>query len=241
MYLVHAKKIQIAMKISIHPLFVLTAGVIIWFAGVGVFLVLVVAVLVHEGAHVWVANRYGIRTKRLRLLPCGGQIEIEAGFLPSRARIAILLAGAGGNVVFALGLGLFLWMFPAMFVTWEMLILANALIAVLNLLPLYPLDGGKILGIIFPKLGSFFRKIKFLNGSKSIMLSNFKTREKSGKVVEVALPASATLFEAYKMVHRSSYTKFILRDKGVSFYEVELEELLMRHNLDDTLGSVLDG
>lgn len=133
------------MKLFIHPLFVL----FLVFAFVGgegaVAVALVLAVLVHEFGHALAAAHYGIRTGRVSLLPFGAQVEIDATFLPTQQRVIILLAGSFANMIFALAIGAMLWIFPALFFAWEVLIIANAIPAVINLLPIYPFDGGKIL------------------------------------------------------------------------------------------------
>jgi len=56
-----------------------------------------------------------------------------------------LLAGPLGNIVLAIVLSSLLWLFPQFFLVVEILVVANAVPGILNLLPIYPLDGGKIL------------------------------------------------------------------------------------------------
>ena len=133
------------MKLVLHPLFIVAIAFALW-AGYGLFVfAAVVAVLLHEFSHAWVAGHYGIRAKKLTLLPFGAQVNIDCAFLPRDKRVMILLAGAGGNIVAALFAGSFLWMWPQLFTFLQLFIVANVMQAVLNLLPVYPLDGGKIL------------------------------------------------------------------------------------------------
>jgi len=133
------------MKIFFHPLF-FVAIVVALVGGWGLFvLCAVVAVLVHETSHAMAANYYGIKTKRLTLLPFGAQVNIECEFLPRKSRTVILLAGAMGNIVAAMMASSLLWFWPTWYPVLEMLIAANCMVALLNLLPLYPFDGGKIL------------------------------------------------------------------------------------------------
>ena len=137
--------------ISIHPLFILFLFVSL-ISGLGLFaLSLLTAVIIHESSHALIAHHYGVKTKCLKLLPFGAQIEMDIAFMPKNQKILILLAGSFGNIIFALTLGALMWTFPSMFMVWESLILTNASIAILNLLPIYPLDGGKILHTLFGK------------------------------------------------------------------------------------------
>ena len=116
----------------------------------GIAVALVIAVIVHEAGHAVVARHYGIKTQTLTLLPFGAMVDIDATFLGKRERVAILLAGTFANMIFALLVGAMLWLFPALFLTWEVLIIANAIPAIVNLLPIYPLDGGKVVAELFP-------------------------------------------------------------------------------------------
>jgi len=105
----------------------------------------VTAVLVHEFSHALVASWLGVRTDKLRLLPFGAEINIDCTFLSKDKKVLILLAGSMGNIILAIALSSLLWLFPSVFLVVEILIIANAVPGILNLLPIYPLDGGKIL------------------------------------------------------------------------------------------------
>ena len=136
------------MKIILHPLFVAVLA-ISFLCGFGwVAVALLSAVLVHEFSHALVAAWFGVRTERLRLLPFGAEICIDCAFLSKDKKVLILLAGPMGNIVLAIVLSSLLWLFPQFFLVVEVLIIANAVPGVLNLLPIYPLDGGKILHLV---------------------------------------------------------------------------------------------
>jgi len=137
------------MRLSIHPLFIIFVILAILSGFGGLIFALVFAVVIHEYGHVIMASKFGIRTKKIRLLPFGAQIEIESKFLDTKSRVLILLAGSFANIIVALSCGLLLWLFPEHFLIWESFIIANAIPAIFNLLPIYPLDGGKILHTLF--------------------------------------------------------------------------------------------
>ena len=137
-------------KIVFHPLFVII--LIISFAlGFGIFMVaLLSAVIIHELSHTIAAQHFGICVKEMRLLPFGAEVSIDCAFLLDDKKIIILLAGAFGNITIAVVCGSLLWLFPNLFMFLEIIVIANVVPAVLNLLPIYPLDGGKILRLILP-------------------------------------------------------------------------------------------
>ena len=259
--------------LSFHPLFILFL-VAAFLAGVGgIAIALILGVIVHELSHIAVAKYFGIRTERLRLLPFGAEIEIDATFLPTRERIIILLAGSFGNIVFALSIGLFLWIAPGWFHFWEVLIIANTVPAVLNLLPIYPFDGGKIMALLggakCEKVVHFVSIVFFalifmlsvflwhnfagivlagtmvamivMEFKKTKFVSKFNSQRKQGRVVEVAIESSATLFEAYKNIDAKHYTKFLITDKGRILYENDIEKMLLSNDMNSSLESVLEG
>ena len=144
-------------RLLIHPLFLLVAAICIW-AGAGLYLVVgLLAVLIHESAHAAVAYRFGIRAKRLTILPFGAAISLDCAMLPKRVQAAIYLAGPMSNAAAAIVAGAALWAFPALFNVLGLFIVANCLTCMLNLLPFYPLDGGKVVELF----GSRAAKISF--------------------------------------------------------------------------------
>ncbi|MGI6576053.1 MAG: site-2 protease family protein [bacterium] len=104
-------------------------------------------VFIHEMAHILVAYSYGYRVKEIELLPFGGVARIEDFDLIALNPVAetnIALAGPLQNFLLA-GLALFL----RHFVIWQeplanFFLYSNLAMAGLNLLPVLPLDGGRV-------------------------------------------------------------------------------------------------
>ena len=119
------------------------------------FVVLVfVCVVAHEFGHVFAARRYGIRTPDITVLPIGGLARLEK--MPDRPGAELVVAIAGPIVNFVIAAALLLVVdlpVPDGPVTeaeamqmslWARLAIVNILIAVFNLVPAFPLDGGRI-------------------------------------------------------------------------------------------------
>jgi len=141
---------------------------------------LVVAITVHEFAHALAADHLGDPTPRSQgrlslnplshLDPLGTVMLILAGFgwgkpvqfdpynleHPQRDTGLISLAGPASNLVLAVLLGFLFKTLPAGFASLLLpLIYTNIILAVFNLVPVYPLDGEKILSSLLPKHLSF--------------------------------------------------------------------------------------
>ena len=139
--------------------------------------VLALSLSLHEFAHAWTADRLGDPTPRSQgrvtlnplahLDPLGTLLLLLAGFgwgkpvmfdpfnlkNPRRDTILIAIAGPLSNLVIALlVLLLFPWL-PLPLIIWRTVVGLNVTLAVFNLLPIYPLDGSRILaGLLSPRL-----------------------------------------------------------------------------------------
>jgi Zn-dependent protease len=153
--------------ISVHATFLLLVlwfAVAYWFevgsvarvaAGVALLLLLFGCVLLHELGHALMAQRYGVATREITLLPIGGIARLERMPDDPWQSFRITLAGPAVNVVIAAVLFAVVWLTG----TWqpvarislisgpflERLMLLNLSLAGFNLLPAFPMDGGRAL------------------------------------------------------------------------------------------------
>ncbi len=117
---------------------------------VGILLAFFACVVLHELGHSFTAMHFGVGVRRILLMPIGGMAEFDA--IPRQPSRELLITLAGPAVNFALA-GL-LWAvvgmadddYPANAVGFGQLLLhANLLMGCFNLLPVFPMDGGRIL------------------------------------------------------------------------------------------------
>jgi len=122
--------------------------------GVTFILVLFVCVVLHEFGHIYAARRYGIRTPDVTLLPIGGVASMERMPEKPGQEIVVALAGPAVNAVIALVLVAMLGLrLDTTQVTvealqenfWVQVAVANVILLVFNLIPAFPMDGGRVL------------------------------------------------------------------------------------------------
>jgi Zn-dependent protease/CBS domain-containing protein len=123
--------------------------------GVLFILALFACVLLHEFGHALTAKRFGIKTRDITLLPIGGVARLERMPEDPKQEFWVTMAGPSVNVVIAAGL------FALLFLTgtlqpletltltagsfWERLMLLNIFLVVFNMIPAFPMDGGRAL------------------------------------------------------------------------------------------------
>jgi Zn-dependent protease/predicted transcriptional regulator len=129
-------------------------------AGVVAILVVFTIVLLHEFGHALMARRYGIGTHDITLLPIGGLARLERMPREPKQELAIAVAGPAVNVALALLFGGILFttqgvrslgvlLLPSQGLTLPgilaQLVEINLGLILFNLLPAFPMDGGRVL------------------------------------------------------------------------------------------------
>lgn len=136
-------------------------GVEYWFMGAMTAVLFFVSIVIHELAHSWVALRYGIPVHRITLFIFGGVSQI-AGEPPS-ATAEFQIAIVGPLTSFALA-ALFYYSQPLLVNIPPALAVAkylapiNGILGLFNLIPGFPLDGGRVFRAIVWAVNKNFRR-----------------------------------------------------------------------------------
>lgn len=146
------------MRIRVHPLFVALAVVLIACGQALPLLWTFIAVTLHECAHALVARLRGYVLQSLDILPFGAVLSSDEN-MDGTSSVIVGAAGPAANLILAgITLG-FWWLFPSVYSYTEGFLYANLALALFNILPVYPLDGSRVvLGYAKNKL----KAVKFM-------------------------------------------------------------------------------
>lgn len=138
------------------------------------------SLLLHELAHAVVARSYGVQIKGITLFLFGGVAELENEVPSAKVELQVAVAGPAMSIV----LGVVFWVLggvaqavlnsPALPSVLIYLATVNIVIAVFNMLPAFPLDGGRVLRA-------------YLWARRGDVLSATRTAANAGKVLAYSL------------------------------------------------------
>lgn len=147
------------MKLDLSPWTALILALFIWLCGMDLLLAVLFAAFFHEMGHYFLLRHFGAAVKTLRITIFGAEMEIANNRLSYGREILATLAGPAVNLLLALLLAWFgRW--------WERAYLfsgAQFILGLFNLLPLIPLDGGRLLWLLVAWLREPYTADKLLH------------------------------------------------------------------------------
>ena len=136
----------------LHPLF-LCVGVWYCFKGeLFLFLLSTLVAIQHECAHAFAAAKLGYRLNKIVLMPFGAVIDGDLKEISLKDEIFVAVCGPLCNLCTAIFFVALWWFAPTMYAFTDTAFYSSLSIALVNLLPAYPLDGGRIFKCALTKL-----------------------------------------------------------------------------------------
>ena len=145
-----------------------------WLTGVGASLLLFLTVLLHELAHAVVAIRRGLEVPRITLFAFGGVSHLSRQPRTAGEEFAIAAAGPAASLALALAIGA-AWFAvrganEQLGAICSYLAAVNLLLAAFNVLPGFPLDGGRVLrSIAWRRTRSFGKATRIAAGTGEVV------------------------------------------------------------------------
>jgi len=214
----------------LHPTFLLIMGWAALQRGLdGMLLISAVfgCVVLHEFGHALTARLFGVQTRDITLYPIGGVARLERMPRAPGAELLITLAGPLVNVAIAGFLFLGLWAAGA----WEpwtepslaadfagQLMFINVALAVFNMLPAFPMDGGRVLRAILSAPLGRYRATEIAAGL--------------GRALALGLPLAGLWFGVFNPMYLV-LAVFIYFAAGMELAQVRAEEPRREWGYDD--------
>lgn len=133
-----------SINLTFHPLFFLFGIYQALTGKIFIFIICTISALLHEIGHSVGAGKLGYKLNQIVLMPFGAVVKGNIDGLNLKDEIRIALAGPLINLYIGLFLVALWWIFPETYAFTDVVAETNFSLALVNFLPIYPLDGGRI-------------------------------------------------------------------------------------------------
>lgn len=198
--------------LHVHPMFPVLCLTYLLGGQGKILLIYLLTLMGHEGGHILIAWRLGLSVRRLELTPFGGSMQIdEAERLPARHSFALAAGGVCVNALLLPPLG-------ALFIRTGSLpcllgITVNLWMLALNLLPVLPLDGGRMLLALLAKRldrAAAFRALLMLGRALcALLLLDALLRALRGEGAMLRLTLGCYLLYASSLEEKTSTSRYL--------------------------------
>lgn len=142
---INSKKRKNFIKFRIHPTMFILLILSISTGLFWLFFIYFASIVYHEFAHAIIAKKLGYSTQKIVLYPTGALLCGTTDEFTFKDEILISFAGPLANLFLVLIFVCLWWLFPDSYNYLQDVAVANLSLALFNLLPVFPLDGGRIL------------------------------------------------------------------------------------------------
>ncbi len=145
-------------KIELNYVLVFVLIIFILYGNASTFFVCFLFVFLHELSHYFTALLLGCEIERMELNLWGGVLHLKNYVIKPSHEMLILIAGPSSNLLFALIFNILPKYTQTNFI--KEIILFNAVLGLFNLMPIVPLDGGKIIRLYLTYFLGYGKAIK---------------------------------------------------------------------------------
>ena len=131
-------------KFNVHYSFIIFGCILVYFGQGFLLLNYLFAIVLHELSHAYVARKLGYVTKNITLTPFGMSLSLNTSCMSPKDEIKIAIAGPVCNFILSLLLLAVWWISPSTYNYTYLFCYANIVTCLFNLLPVFPLDGGRV-------------------------------------------------------------------------------------------------
>lgn len=225
-------------KVKIHPLFILFALVMVFQGKLLIASSYFIAVMFHEAGHFYCAKRRGYTMNEIVLMPYGAVISGYEN-IEKHSRLQIASAGIVASVSLCLFLYAMNWLIPVSYYFTSEINKASLTIALFNLIPVFPLDGARILLCFLKDKEKALKKLKIAGVCVSLALFVLSIISiLFGFNITLGVMSVFLFVGAISGTEKEKYFHIFERVRGKkAFCPIEKKNMLINENL--TLMSVL--
>jgi len=162
------------LKIKFHPLFWFFIIILLFSNNFLSILSYLLCVIMHEFGHFLMANFLGYKLNKITFLPFGVSISgKENVFYKPSHEILVAISGPIVNLILLIICLALFWLFPVVYPLLDNFFFANLITFFFNFLPVYPLDGGRVLYAIVKRkkpIKKAYKQIKLIGFIIAVLL-----------------------------------------------------------------------
>ena len=121
----------------------------LFFDKISTILIFFLALFTHEAGHYFTAKKLGYKLNSFCLTPFGASLNYSSGIFENKDEFFIAISGPFVNIFLSIFLTAFWWIFPFTYFYTSEFVFQSLLLGLFNLLPAYPLDGGRVIKALF--------------------------------------------------------------------------------------------
>ncbi len=149
-------------KVKLHPLFIVFVCLLICLGWFWELLAYIVTICLHELSHAIVAKFKGYQLNQYTFMPHGISLSGQNMLFTAKDEIVIALAGPFSNFCVAIFFTALWWLFPVTYIYTYVFVVANVITGIVNLLPIFPMDGGRVMLALLSKKSNRTQSLKIL-------------------------------------------------------------------------------